>query len=108
MAAGRNSITATVDGEISPCAKVLALDNKTFVAELGDARYGLTHLRSRQGLVSCSELQAACERQGIAEDFRGGCFASNCQASGDIFVPNRQDHTFSLTKQSIRLGCSRG
>ena len=32
--AGRNSITAAVNGEISPCSKVLALDNKKLVAKL--------------------------------------------------------------------------
>ena len=104
--AGRNSITATVDGEISPCAKVLALDNKKLVAKLGDVQYGLTHLKNRQALVSCSQLQAACERQGIADEFRGGCFASNYQSSGDIFVPNLQDHTFSVMKRNVCAGCS--
>jgi hypothetical protein len=32
------SITATVDGEISPCAKIVALDNKNLLAKLGDGR----------------------------------------------------------------------
>jgi uncharacterized protein len=104
--AGRDSITAAVDGEISPCAKVLALDNKNLVAKLGDVRYGLTHLKNRHGLVACDQLDAACQREGIAEDFRGGCFASNYERNGVIFVPNLQDHAFSLMKRTICAGCA--
>jgi uncharacterized protein len=95
-----------VDGEISPCAKVLALDNRTLIAKLGDVHHGLTHLKNRYNLVTCSRLQSACEREGIAEDFRGGCFASNYQSRGDIFVPDRQDHRFSVLKRSACAGCS--
>ncbi len=40
--AGRISITAAVNGEISPCSKILALNNRDLLAKLGDVRYGLT------------------------------------------------------------------
>jgi uncharacterized protein len=104
--AGRNSITAAVNGEVSPCSKILALDNRNLLAKLGDVQYGLTHLKNRFDLVSCHQLHAACEQEGIAEDFRGGCFASNYDGSGDLFIPNLQDHKFSLMKRSICAGCS--
>ncbi len=37
--AGNDSITVTVDGEISPCSKILALNNKEPMVKLGDVRY---------------------------------------------------------------------
>ncbi len=39
-------------------------NNKELLAKLGDVQYGLTHLRNRFDLVSCSPLQAACSAQG--------------------------------------------
>jgi uncharacterized protein len=104
--AGRNSMTAAVNGEISPCSKILALDNKNLLAKLGDVHYGLTHLKNRQDLVSCAQLYGACVQQGIAHEFQGGCFASNYEGSGNLFIPNLQDHAFSLMKRSICAGCS--
>jgi uncharacterized protein len=104
--AGRNSMTAAVNGEISPCSKILALDNKNLLAKLGDVRYGLTHLKNRHDLVSCEQLYGACQQQGIAHEFQGGCFASNYEGGGNLFNPNLQDHAFSMMKRSICAGCS--
>jgi uncharacterized protein len=104
--AARTSITAAVTGEISPCAKVLALDNRTLLAKLGDVHHGLTHLRTRAELVSCTALRTACERQGIAEAFHGGCFATNYTDSGDLFVPSAQEHAFSLVRRTACGGCA--
>jgi uncharacterized protein len=99
--AGRDSISVAVNGEISPCSKILALNNKELLMKLGDVRYGLTYLKNRCELVNSSKLRVACETQGIAEDFRGGCLASNYEDNHDIFQPSLQDHTFSMLKQSI-------
>jgi len=104
--AGRNSMTAAVNGEISPCSKVLALNNKELLAKLGDVRYGLTHLRNRHDLVSCSQLRTACDARGITEDFRGGCFATNHEENGNLFLPSMQEHTFNVLKRSACAGCS--
>jgi uncharacterized protein len=104
--AGRSTIAVTVDGEISSCSKILALDNKKLLARLGDVRSGVTHLRNRDDLVSCSSLMAACHEKGIAEDFQGGCFASNYSAHQDLFSPNLQDHQFSILTRSVCSGCS--
>jgi uncharacterized protein len=104
--AGRVSITATVDGEISPCSKILALNNKQLLAKLGDVRYGLTHIRNRADLVSCSRLRSACESKGIAKEFQGGCFAENYEDNHDLFEPSMQGHVFSIVKRSACSGCS--
>jgi uncharacterized protein len=104
--AGRVSITATVDGEISPCSKILALNNKQLLAKLGDVRYGLTHIRNRAELVSCSRLRSACEVKGIAEEFQGGCFAENYEDNHDLFDPSIQGNFFSIVKRSACSGCS--
>lgn len=104
--AGRVSITATVDGEISPCSKILALNNKQLLAKLGDVRYGLTHILNRAELVSCSGLRSACEARGIAKEFQGGCFAENYEDNHDLFEPSMQGHAFSIVKRSACSGCS--
>jgi uncharacterized protein len=104
--AGKISITVSVDGEISPCSKILALDNRSLVGKLGDIRYGLSHLKNRGDLVTCTPLRRAVLEQGIQNTFRGGCFASNHEAQGDMFVPNMQDHMFSVLERSKCAGCS--
>jgi uncharacterized protein len=104
--AGRNSIAVSVDGELSPCSKILALDNKKLLAKLGDVNYGLTHLRNRSELVTCSRLTSACHARNIAAEYQGGCFASNYSAHQDLYMPNLQDHQFSILNRSICAGCS--
>ncbi|PEI83397.1 radical SAM protein [Bacillus toyonensis] len=104
--AGRNSISVTINGEVSPCSKILAMNNKNLLAKLGDVYNGLTHVRNRYELNSCSRLRSACHEQGIANEFQGGCFATNYEENLDLFQPNLQDHTFSLIKRSACSGCS--
>jgi uncharacterized protein len=104
--AGRISMTVTINGEISPCSKILALNNKQLLGKLGDVKYGLTSLRNRFELISCSKLRLACENQGIAKDFQGGCFASNYEDNHNLFQPSIQDHTFSLLKRSACSDCA--
>jgi uncharacterized protein len=104
--AGRISVTVSVTGEISPCSKILALNNRQLLSKLGDVTYGITHLANRSELVSCSRLRANCETAGIADDYQGGCFASNYEDAGALFKPSLQDHAFSLALRSVCAGCS--
>jgi uncharacterized protein len=99
--AARNSISISANGEISPCSKILSLDNKRLIYKLGDVEYGLINVLNRAELVSCSKLRSACNEQQIAECFRGGCFAANYEDNGDIFQPSILDHTFSLQYRSL-------
>ncbi len=85
--AGRNSISVSPNGEISPCSKVLALNNNHLLAKLGDVTNGLTYINNRLELMRCSQLQASCEAKGIAADFEGECFASNYEENKDLFQP---------------------
>ncbi len=103
--AGRNSISVAVDGQISPCSKILGIDNKRLLGKLGDVRYGLTHLKNRAELVSCAGLRSACEAEGIAEGYRGGCFAANYEDGGDLFKPSLQEHKISLLTRLACAGC---
>jgi uncharacterized protein len=104
--AGRNSIAVSVSGEISPCSKIMGFNSKNLVGKLGDVWHGLTHLRNREEFVSTARVKAACEEQGIARDFEGGCFAANYGESGDLFQPSLQEHRFSLLRRSACGGCS--
>lgn len=104
--AGRNSVAVTIRGEISPCSKIMGFGSQRLVGKLGDVTRGLTHLKTRTDLVDCAKLESACEAQGIAREFRGGCFAVNFGESGDLFQPSRQEHTLSLLKRSACSGCS--
>jgi uncharacterized protein len=104
--AGRNSIAVSIYGDISPCSKIMGFSSKKLVGKLGDVWHGLTHIRNRDELVSCARLSSACEEQGIALDFQGGCFAVNYGESGDLFQPSVTEHSFSLLKRSACAGCS--
>jgi hypothetical protein len=57
-------------------------------------------LRRQQRLIS------ACQEKGIAEDYRGGCFAVNYGENGDMFKPSEVEHAFTLLKRSVCAGCS--
>jgi uncharacterized protein len=104
--AGRNSISVGVDGQISPCSKILGINSRELVSKLGDIQYGLTHFRNRLELASSAKVQTACESQGIDKEYSGGCFAANYEDNGDIFQPSLQEHTISLLKRSACAGCS--
>ena len=101
--AGRNSISVAVNGEISPCSKILGIDNKQLLSKLGDVRYGLTYFRNRHQLNSNSKLRSACESAGVNQDFNGGCYVMNFEETGDLFKPSIQ--AYRLDKQ-IRMACS--
>jgi uncharacterized protein len=103
--AGRNSVAVSVYGEISPCSKIMGFSSKRLVSKLGDVWHGLTHIRNRNELVSCSRIISACEDVGIAHDFQGGCFAVNYGESGDLFRPSLQEHAISLLRRSACAGC---
>ena len=106
--AGRTSITVTVDGRVSPCAKILALDKDELLAELGDVEYGLTHLRNRQELVGARKVRAAAQELGIADEYQGGCFACNFETAGDLFQPSMDEHRFTvLERRAACAGCSK-
>jgi len=105
--AGRDSIAVSVTGEISPCSKMLALDNRQPIARLGDISTGITQVAERVRLLHCKELRAECERRGIAQDYRGGCFASNYTDNGGLFDPSLQDHRLGVMQRAACLASGR-
>lgn len=86
--AGRDSISVSVDGEISGCSKILALDSRELIAKLGDLESGLSGIQNRMQMVGCEALKRNCEELGVADNFQGGCFACNYEYSGDIYSPD--------------------
>jgi uncharacterized protein len=103
--AGRNSISVAINGEISPCSKILALNNKEILSKLGDVQYGLTHLHNRFDIVSCAKVRSACEAKGIAEDYQGGCFVENFDDNRDLFAPSLQGYQMSKLTRAACAGC---
>lgn len=99
--AGRFSISVSVDGEISPCSKVLALNKMNLLAKLGDVKHGLYHLNNRMELTTCRQLRGAWEDMGNSDIYQGGCFADNYEEHKDLFRPSLQEHQFSVLKQSF-------
>ena len=104
--AGRSSVSITVDGEISPCSKVLAMDKTHLLARLGDVTHGLYELNNRIDLVGCGKLKSACRSEGIDRSYQGGCFATNYEANGSLYEPNATDHDFSLRLRNSCAGCA--
>lgn len=103
--AGRSSIAVTVDGQVSPCSKIMGFSSTRLVSKLGDVWNGLAHIRNRINIVGCEQLKSACVEREIADEFRGGCFAANYGESGDLFIPSLQEHSLSLAKRSACSGC---
>jgi len=97
-----------VNGEISPCSKILALNNKEILSKLGDVRYGLTHRQNRFEPVSRSQLRSACESGGMAEDYQGGCFVENYDDNRDLFQPSLQGYKLSKLMRAACSGCPHG
>ncbi|HSF49831.1 MAG TPA: radical SAM protein [Nitrososphaeraceae archaeon] len=104
--AGKNGITITVDGQISPCARILALDNKQLLAKLGDIKFGIYNINNRSELVTCKKVRRECSNLGIDKEFQGGCFAINHEDNKDLFKPSLQKHKFSLIQKQVCAGCS--
>lgn len=104
--AARNSISITVDGEISPCSKILALNNREILAKMGDVQYGLVHVQNRAEMVGCGKLRSAAKSAGVADEYLGGCFAANYTATGDLYSPSLQDHELAHLKHTACAGCS--
>ncbi len=99
--AGRTSISVSTKGEISPCSKLLTLNNEQVLYKLGDVEYGLTNVPNRAELISCSKLRSACNKLHIAENYKAGCFADNYEENGDIFQPSIQNYTFALQNRPM-------
>jgi len=103
--AGNDSITVAVNGEISPCSKVLAIDNRHLLMKLGDVRSGLTHVRNRIDLTTGAKLIAECNAAGITDAYQGGCWATNFSDNHDVFVPSGQDQRFKILQRGACAGC---
>jgi uncharacterized protein len=97
--AGRTNIAISTDGQISPCSKILAIENNNLISKLGDVYFGLFNFRNRSRLINCSELRSECDRKGISEEYRGGCFATNYYETKNIFHPNMHDYYFEKAKR---------
>jgi uncharacterized protein len=104
--AGRTSIAVGIDGQISPCSKILAINNANIICKLGDVNFGLTNFRNRSRLIDCSELRSECERRGISKDYRGGCYATNYYETQSLFIPNMHDYVFDKARRSISVNSS--
>jgi uncharacterized protein len=104
--AGRTSIAVAVDGQISPCSKILGFGRNRMVGKLGDVWHGITHFRTRHSLASCKPLIASAKAEGIADEFQGGCFAVNFGERGDLYKPSRVEHRFSILRRTACGGCS--
>lgn len=92
--AGRNNIAVNVNGDITSCSKIMAINKKKPPDKLGHVYYGLTHLKNRFELANCPRLRSACKSMGISGDYQGGCFAVNYEENGDLFSPSRQHYAF--------------
>ncbi len=96
--AGRTGISVSVDGDVSPCSKLLALDKTRALGRLGDLRHGLTHLTNRFEVVGAEGVRAAWTAVGSEIPYRGGCFAENFEENGALFQPSLQEHRFSALR----------
>ena len=73
-----------INGEISSCSKILALNNKELLSKLGDINYGLFSIRNRSELIGVRRLRKV-RKKGIADHYHGGCFVSKYVESMTYF-----------------------
>lgn len=99
--AGIRAITVAPSGQISSCAKVFGLNKRKLLGLLGDVWLGLYCLDQRREFHQCIELRNNCRRFGIYEKYRGGCFASNYEETGDLYTPSHVDMRFAETRASL-------
>lgn len=90
--AARTGIAVNVAGEVSGCSRIISLESGVTVGKLGDVDYGLYCLKERLRAVGCSELAANCASLGIADEYRGGCFAVNYEDTGNMYAPSLLEH----------------
>jgi len=90
--AARNTIAIRANGEISGCSRIATLEGQRTVGKLGDVDFGLYCLKSRMDMVSCERLVANVSKNGMAGDYRAGCFAVNYEESRDLYRPSHIDY----------------
>ncbi len=98
--AGKNSLTISTNGEISPCSRVLSYDCKRLIFKLGDIYKGITNIQNRKKLILCQELKENCSKRDF-DDYKGGCFAINLEDEGDIFTPSSRDYFINLELKNV-------
>lgn len=97
--AGRNTISVACNGEISGCSRIMTLEPGHVVGKLGDLTHGLYVLSERMEQISCVQLKRNCAEGGIAQEYQGGCFATNYEANTNLYQPNLFEHRLSVLKK---------
>ncbi|MBC7261513.1 MAG: SPASM domain-containing protein [Chloroflexi bacterium] len=101
--AGRHSLTIAANGDISPCPKMLGLNDLQGIYRLGDLEHGITDLDARMELVGMwGKRQTKCMTCDLADACTGGCFANNYEATGSIFIPCENDCKLLRVNLEIR------
>ena len=99
--AGRSTIAISCNGDITGCSRISTLHDAVTVGKLGHVDYGLFDLKTRADMTGCRKLKKSCSEAGISDQYAGGCFATNYEATGDLFKPNRLQHRFSVLLRDI-------
>ncbi|MBR9843853.1 MAG: radical SAM protein [Rhodobacteraceae bacterium] len=99
--AARGTIAVNAAGEVAGCSKIISLDGQKTIGKLGDVWHGLYCIRERADMAGCGRLKANCEAAGIAETYHGGCFATNYEATGDLYQPNLEDFSMAQRREGV-------
>jgi uncharacterized protein len=90
--AARTNIAVSADGTITGCSRISTLDAQARIGMLGDVTHGLYAIRNRQDMAGCAKLHDALTAAGLADTYRGGCFATNYEEHKDVFSPNLAEY----------------
>ncbi len=99
--AGRSRVSVAPNGDITGCSRISTLDGKETRGRLGNVHVGLFEIQGRLEMTGCRSLIRNCTELGIAEKYRGGCFATNYEANGDLFAPSLLEYEFSALLEDI-------
>ena len=101
--AARSGIAVNANGEITGCSRIATLDGKSRIGKLGDVRSGLYGIGNRMEMLNCQRLIENCDAVGLAKTYMSGCFATNYEACGDLYVPNLIEQGISKRLRQIRI-----
>ena len=98
--AGKTSLAVAPNGDISPCSKMLGLENEAGRHVIGNVNTGININLLEPFQHAINQQPSACKH--CFKKCYGGCYAVNFEQTGDHFVSSEEHCLFWAVKEEIR------
>jgi uncharacterized protein len=98
--AGVTSLAVAPNGEISPCSKLLGLEDAAGRCIIGNVNEGFDASLLEPFRNAITRQPRYCRR--CPEKCHGGCYAVNFEQTGDHFIPSEENCLFWTVRQETR------